>query len=143
MKCWLHYTIKQFYRQIISVGVRHTIHQKFFYWQHHRRNPSVGILIVGNSHFCCYFCRKKKNTDGLTDEQRVPKVFFFTLELYWWNYFVCISNIKSPTTIPSVIVAWAINILELSVKYRQIQSVGSVNGNSPTMLFHRWMWHEQ
>jgi hypothetical protein len=32
---------------------------------------------------------------------------------------------------PSVIVAWAVNILELSVKYRWIESVGIVNGKSP------------
>jgi len=55
----------------------------------------------------------------------------FPLELYRRNYFVCISTSKSLTANTSVIVTWAINISELSVKYRWIESVGIVNGKSP------------
>jgi hypothetical protein len=41
----------------------------------------------------------------------------FTLELYRRNYSVRIPNDKSPTTSSSMIVAWTVNISELSVKY--------------------------
>jgi hypothetical protein len=56
-----------------------------------------------------------------TGKARQNKIF--PLELYQWTYVVCIFTGKSPMAIPSVIVAWTINISELSAKYRQIHSV--------------------
>jgi hypothetical protein len=78
----------------------------------------------------------KKNTNGLTDGKSVQKKNS-PLELYRRTYSICISTGKSPTTSPSVIVAWAVNISELSVKYQWIQYVGIVNGKSPTTSFRQ------
>jgi phage-related protein len=44
-----HYTIKQFYWRINSVGVRHAVRR----YNSYRRNTLVGISIVGNSLFRC------------------------------------------------------------------------------------------
>jgi hypothetical protein len=51
----------------------------------------------------------------------------FPRELYRRTCSVCISNGKSLTDWPSVIVAWAVNILELSVNYRRIYFVGNIS----------------
>ena len=64
-------TIKQFYRRINFVGVRHTICWKTFYRLHHRQNLFVRILIVGNSHFYRYFRRKKKKTPTVLQTDKV------------------------------------------------------------------------
>jgi hypothetical protein len=75
---------------------------------------SIGNKIIKNKHQQSY--RRGKRTK-----------FFFSRELYRRTCFVCISNGKSPTDWPSVIVAWTVNISKLSVQYRQIYFVGNIN----------------
>jgi hypothetical protein len=72
---------------------------------------------------------RKKHQRSYRRTKRAKKKFL--LELYRQNYFVCISTSKSLTANTSVIVTWAVNISELSVKYRWIESVGIINGKSP------------
>jgi len=64
-----------------------------------------------------------------TEKERQNKIF--PLELYQRTYAVCIFTGKSPMAIPSVIVAWIVNISELSVKYRRIQFVSNINCKYP------------
>jgi len=44
---YVHYNIIQFYRRINSVGDSNEIRR----WKQYRRNTSVGITVVGKSHF--------------------------------------------------------------------------------------------
>jgi len=57
-----HYKISQFYRRKNSVGVWLEIHRWFFYRRHHRRNTSAGFTFVGDSPFRRYISRKNKKT---------------------------------------------------------------------------------
>jgi len=94
-------------------------------------------LIIGNFHFRRYFNRKKKPKHRRSYRQgkRAKKIIFLR-ELYQRTYSVCISNGKSLTDWPSVLVAWAVNISELSVQYRQIYpSVISTVNTTPLTSF--------
>jgi hypothetical protein len=58
---------------------------------------------------------KKTQTPTVLQTGEARQNFFFPRELYRRTYSVCISNGKSLTDWPSVIVAWTVNISELSV----------------------------